>query len=210
MSIGSQQEIGAARRVSQKQLLICSQEDSAAEEEARAQRRNNRGATYISATHGGGQKKKKRLSHAKQQQGDEWDEYKAQLAGQFDYNYWTCCFVGFLKERERERAGAIIEKLVFEWKAAFRTKKNAHGELTHWVIHFHTAMHTDGARHCVFYQLVQRLRKRWENKQKMYLRLLKKTFTFETGDTLRNWVVGTTATHIYISATACNLNWINK
>lgn len=31
--------------------------------------------------------KKKRLSHAKQQQGDEWDEYKAQLAGQFDYIY---------------------------------------------------------------------------------------------------------------------------
>lgn len=65
MSIGSQQEIGAARRVSQKQLQICSQEDSAAEEEARAQRRNNRGATYISATHEGGQRG---LSHAKQQE----------------------------------------------------------------------------------------------------------------------------------------------
>lgn len=77
MSIGSQQEIGAARRVSQKQLQICSQEDSAAEEEARARRRNNRGATYISATHEGGQR---RLSHAKQQGGDEWEEYKAQIA----------------------------------------------------------------------------------------------------------------------------------
>lgn len=65
MSIGSQQEIGAARRVSQKQLQICSQEDSAAEEEARTQRRNNRGATYISATHEGGQRG---LSHAKQQE----------------------------------------------------------------------------------------------------------------------------------------------
>lgn len=31
------------------------------------------------------------------------------------------------------------------------------GQLTHWVIHFHAALHTDGAGHCVFYQLVHRL-----------------------------------------------------
>lgn len=49
MSIGSQQEIGAARRVSQKQLQICSKEDST--EESAHTAAHNRGATYISATH---------------------------------------------------------------------------------------------------------------------------------------------------------------
>lgn len=49
MSIGSQQEIGAARRVSQKQLQICSKEDSM--EESAHTAAHNRGATYISATH---------------------------------------------------------------------------------------------------------------------------------------------------------------
>lgn len=39
----------------------------------------------------------------------------------------------------------------------FKKKQTAEGQLTHWVIHFHAALHTDGARHCVFYQLVQRL-----------------------------------------------------
>lgn len=71
MSIGSQQEIGAARRVSQKQLQICSKEDST--EESAHTAAHNRGATYISATHErtGEEEKKKGSPCKKQAAGDD-------------------------------------------------------------------------------------------------------------------------------------------
>lgn len=106
MSIGSQQEIGAARRVSQKQLQICSQEDSAAEEEARTQRRNNRGATYISATHEGGQRG---LSHAKQQEAMNGTNTKPSSQGTLVriIKCIVCVVVVFFFNNNKERTGVV-------------------------------------------------------------------------------------------------------